>query len=106
MCVAGMSLLIRFLSLLFFLSVCDETCRETVMDPANELLVCKISGHCLDRLLSAAEMEPDAVSRRASSSTLNFLRQSFFFFFIIYITRITESAASTCRSRRVKSLEV
>ncbi|XP_030540152.1 F-box protein SKIP31 [Rhodamnia argentea] len=45
--------------------VCDETCRETVMDPANELLVCKISGHCLDRLLSAAEMEPDAEQQQA-----------------------------------------
>ncbi|XP_031391452.1 F-box protein SKIP31-like isoform X2 [Punica granatum] len=39
--------------------VCDETCRELVMDPANELLVCTISGHCFDRLLSPAEMEPD-----------------------------------------------
>ncbi|PKI76522.1 hypothetical protein CRG98_003073 [Punica granatum] len=39
--------------------LCDETCRELVMDPANELLVCTISGHCFDRLLSPAEMEPD-----------------------------------------------
>uniref|UniRef100_A0A2N9FFB2 F-box domain-containing protein n=1 Tax=Fagus sylvatica TaxID=28930 RepID=A0A2N9FFB2_FAGSY len=39
--------------------VCDDTCREVVMDPTDELLVCKISGHCFDRLLSAAEMEPD-----------------------------------------------
>lgn len=69
MCHAGMPLLISFPSLLFFLSVCDETCRETVMDPANELLVCKISGHCLDRLLSAAEMEPDAVSGMSSFNT-------------------------------------
>lgn len=30
------------------------------MDPANELLVCTISGHCFDRLLSPLEMEPDA----------------------------------------------
>ncbi|OIV92918.1 hypothetical protein TanjilG_20580 [Lupinus angustifolius] len=40
--------------------VCDDTCREVIMDPTNELLVCTISGHCFDRLLSAAEMEPDA----------------------------------------------
>ncbi|KAK7406990.1 hypothetical protein VNO78_08628 [Psophocarpus tetragonolobus] len=39
--------------------VCDDTCREAVMDPANELLVCTISGHCFDRLLSPSEMEPD-----------------------------------------------
>ncbi|CAL0314239.1 unnamed protein product [Lupinus luteus] len=40
--------------------VCDDTCREVIMDPTNELLVCTISGHCFDRLLSASEMEPDA----------------------------------------------
>ncbi|XP_038713161.1 F-box protein SKIP31 isoform X2 [Tripterygium wilfordii] len=39
--------------------VCDDTCREVIMDPTNELLVCTISGHCFDRLLSPAEMEPD-----------------------------------------------
>ncbi|KAL5181130.1 F-box protein SKIP31 [Glycine soja] len=39
--------------------VCDDTCREVVMDPTNELLVCTISGHCFDRLLSPSEMEPD-----------------------------------------------
>ncbi|KAH7519147.1 F-box protein SKIP31 [Ziziphus jujuba] len=40
--------------------VCDDTCREAVMDPTNGLLVCTISGHCFDRLLSPAEMEQDA----------------------------------------------
>lgn len=39
--------------------VCDDACREIVMDPTDEILVCKISGHCFDRLLSAAEMDPD-----------------------------------------------
>lgn len=39
--------------------VCDETCKEVVLDPADELLVCTISGHCFDRLLSPSEMEPD-----------------------------------------------
>lgn len=43
-------------------SVCDDTCRDTIMDPTNELLVCTISGRCFDRLLSPAEMEPDIVS--------------------------------------------
>lgn len=47
---------------LFYFLVCDDTCREVVMDPTNELLVCTISGHCFDRLLSPSEMEPDAVS--------------------------------------------
>ena len=42
--------------------MCDDTCRDTVMDPTNELLVCTISGRCFDRLLSPAEMEPDIVS--------------------------------------------
>ncbi|KAJ8774064.1 hypothetical protein K2173_009495 [Erythroxylum novogranatense] len=39
--------------------VCDDTCREVIMDPANELLVCTISGRCFDRLLSPSEMESD-----------------------------------------------
>ncbi|KDP31564.1 hypothetical protein JCGZ_15381 [Jatropha curcas] len=39
--------------------VCDETCRETVINPVNELLVCTISGLCFDRLVSPYEMEPD-----------------------------------------------
>lgn len=42
--------------------VCDDTCREVIMDPTNELLVCTISGHCFDRLLSPSEMELDPVS--------------------------------------------
>ncbi|GMN60385.1 hypothetical protein TIFTF001_029475 [Ficus carica] len=46
--------------------VCDDTCREVVMDPANELLVCTISGHCFDRLLSPAEMEPDNAREQGS----------------------------------------
>ena len=49
--------------------VCDDTCREAVMDPTNELLVCTISGHCFDRLLSPAEMDPDAVSENLLSLT-------------------------------------
>ncbi|XVE99975.1 hypothetical protein REPUB_Repub03eG0246300 [Reevesia pubescens] len=41
------------------LTVCDDTYQEVVLDPNNELLVCTISGHCFDRLLSPSEMELD-----------------------------------------------
>ncbi|THG06940.1 hypothetical protein TEA_021417 [Camellia sinensis var. sinensis] len=50
--------------------VCDDTYREVVLDPTNELLVCTISGHCFDRFLSPIEMEPDTV--REISSSLHF----------------------------------
>ncbi|KAL6008633.1 hypothetical protein ACLOJK_034147 [Asimina triloba] len=39
--------------------VCDETCREAVFDPSDGHLVCTISGHCFDRLLSPSEEETD-----------------------------------------------
>lgn len=58
---------------MFPFPVCDDTCKEVVMDPTNELLVCTISGHCFDRLLSPSEMEPDAVS-------INFFYPFFFLF--------------------------
>ncbi|XP_052210589.1 F-box protein SKIP31 [Diospyros lotus] len=48
--------------------VCDDTCREAVLDPGNELLVCTISGHCFDRLLSPAEMEPDPEQQQGGVS--------------------------------------
>ncbi|KAM7490868.1 hypothetical protein LguiA_033789 [Lonicera macranthoides] len=37
--------------------VCDDTCKEVILDPVNELLVCTISGHCFDQLVST--VEPD-----------------------------------------------
>lgn len=40
-----------------FIAVCDDTCRETILDPSNDLLVCTISGRCFDRWLSAEEEE-------------------------------------------------
>ncbi|KAL9665005.1 hypothetical protein QQ045_020414 [Rhodiola kirilowii] len=40
--------------------VCDDTCREVILDPSSELLVCTISGHCFDRLLSPAETDLEA----------------------------------------------
>jgi hypothetical protein len=39
--------------------VCDDSCREIVLDPSNELLVCTVSGRCFDRWLTPAE-EDDA----------------------------------------------
>ncbi|EPS60914.1 hypothetical protein M569_13887, partial [Genlisea aurea] len=39
--------------------VCDDTCKEIIMDPMNELLVCTISGRCFDSLISPAEMGTD-----------------------------------------------
>ncbi|GKB47030.1 F-box protein SKIP31 [Tanacetum coccineum] len=38
-----------------YVHVCDDTCKEVVLDPDNELLVCRVSGHCFDRLLSPSE---------------------------------------------------
>lgn len=52
-----------FVFMFFLVPVCDDTCREVILDPNNELLVCTISGHCFDRLLSPSEMELDAVSK-------------------------------------------
>jgi hypothetical protein len=40
-------------------AVCDDSCREIVLDPSNELLVCTISGRCFDRWITPAE-EDDA----------------------------------------------
>ncbi|EXC31693.1 F-box protein SKIP31 [Morus notabilis] len=48
--------------------VCDDTCREAVMDPTNEVLVCTISGHCFDGLLSPAEMEPDVEQQQGGGT--------------------------------------
>ncbi|KAA3460392.1 F-box protein SKIP31 [Gossypium australe] len=48
--------------------VCDDTCREVILDPNNELLVCTISGHCFDRLLSPSEMELDAEQQQAGGT--------------------------------------
>ncbi|XP_043696912.1 F-box protein SKIP31 [Telopea speciosissima] len=50
--------------------VCDDTCREVILDPTSQLLVCTISGHCFDRMLSPAEMEPDAESRNSNRVVL------------------------------------
>ncbi|XP_047337849.1 F-box protein SKIP31 [Impatiens glandulifera] len=47
--------------------VCDDNCRETILDPSNELFVCTISGYCSDRLLSPAEMEPDTEMQQSGA---------------------------------------
>ncbi|XP_042021719.1 F-box protein SKIP31-like [Salvia splendens] len=48
--------------------VCDDTCKDVIMDPTNELLVCTISGRCFDRLISPGEMEPDAEQQQAAAN--------------------------------------
>lgn len=39
------------------MAVCDDTCRETVLDPSNDLLVCTVSGRCFDRWLDGDDDE-------------------------------------------------
>lgn len=47
-----------------FFVVCDDNCKDASVDPANGLLVCTISGHCFDRLMSPSdEMDQDAVRK-------------------------------------------
>ncbi|XP_009631040.1 F-box protein SKIP31 isoform X2 [Nicotiana tomentosiformis] len=49
--------------------VCDDTCREVVLDPINGLLVCTISGHCLDTmLLLPDETEPDVEQQQTGAA--------------------------------------
>lgn len=36
---------------LLLLSVCDDACREFVLDQSSGLLLCTISGHCFERWL-------------------------------------------------------
>lgn len=48
------------------LAVCDETCRDAVLDQYSGLLVCTVSGQCFDRWL-APEEESDTVSNNCSS---------------------------------------
>ncbi|XP_048230966.1 F-box protein SKIP31 isoform X2 [Ricinus communis] len=53
--------------------VCGDTCREVVINPVNELLVCTVSGLCFDRLLSPCEMEPDAAESAATDEAEPFM---------------------------------
>lgn len=64
------------------LPVCDDTCREVAMDPKDGILVCKISGHCFERLMSPDELEPDPVSR-------NFL-------YLLHLFTCIKSASASC----------
>lgn len=43
--------------------VCDESCREQVLDPENEMLVCAISGRCFERWLSPQEEDEEEQGR-------------------------------------------
>lgn len=47
---------------LLFAPVCDDTCREVILDPNDLLMVCKISGRCFENLMAQAETESDSVS--------------------------------------------
>ena len=38
-----------------FVHVCDAMCKERVLDPSTETLVCHISGRCFERLMSEHE---------------------------------------------------
>ncbi|KAH0648389.1 hypothetical protein KY285_033637 [Solanum tuberosum] len=51
-----------------YVHVCDDTCREVVSDPINGLLVCTISGHCFDRMLSPSEMELDGEQQQVGTT--------------------------------------
>ncbi|KAH9297258.1 hypothetical protein KI387_028940, partial [Taxus chinensis] len=39
--------------------VCDHTCRDTLYDASNQLLVCTISGRCSEQWISISEEEVD-----------------------------------------------
>lgn len=52
--------------------MCDDTCKDVVADPANELLVCTISGRCFDRLLSPSEMDPEVARNCGFAFLLTF----------------------------------
>ncbi|XP_044504394.1 F-box protein SKIP31 isoform X2 [Mangifera indica] len=43
-----------------YVHVCDDTCREVILDPNDLLMVCKISGRCFENLMEQAEMESDS----------------------------------------------
>eukprot|EP00850_Spirogloea_muscicola_P000848 SM000003S11093 [mRNA] locus=s3:814639:817933:+ [translate_table: standard] len=45
-------------------TVCDDTCREIVLDPDNELLVCAVSGRCFDRWITPQEEIDEGPDRR------------------------------------------
>lgn len=45
--------------------VCDEGCRERVVDHSSDLLVCPVSGRCFDRMLSAHEEEQQCAGGNA-----------------------------------------
>ncbi|WOL13204.1 F-box protein SKIP31 isoform X3 [Canna indica] len=47
--------------------VCDDTCREVVLDHSSGILVCTISGHCFDRLLTPEE-ESDTLENEQQQS--------------------------------------
>lgn len=51
--------------------MCDDTCKEAVLDPDNELFVCRVSGHCFDRLLSPSETGGGDMVRSITSGMID-----------------------------------
>eukprot|EP00897_Mesotaenium_endlicherianum_P000665 jgi/Mesen1/1059/ME000123S00229 len=48
--------------------VCDENCKEIVLDPDNQLLVCSVSGRCFDRWLTPEEEDDDVAPGRLQAA--------------------------------------
>ena len=62
----------------FLFAVCDEHCGETSIDPENQLLVCRISGHCFTAWVSGAEKVRWAVIVQKTLIGLVYGSESFF----------------------------
>jgi len=59
--------------LFLFISVCDDACREFVLDQSSGLLLCTISGHCFERWLCPDdEWDTDDTVSPLQSSLLSF----------------------------------
>lgn len=76
------------MSWLLLLSVCDDACREFVLDQSSGLLLCTISGHCFERWLCPDD-EWDA------DDTVSSL-QSFFIFFFSFDVHVHGFKSSLC----------
>lgn len=48
--------------------VCEDACKEVVVDPADGLLVCTISGRCFDSLLSQSDTDPDMEQQQCGAT--------------------------------------
>jgi hypothetical protein len=80
------------MSWLLLLSVCDDACREFVLDQSSGLLLCTISGHCFERWLCPDD-EWDA------DDTVSSL-QSFLIFFFPLMCMYTVSSRVSARENQ------